>query len=67
MRDLDLPCYKNFLQYSFYDVLIFMCRDSCMMALYPKKKLDDIRLGLERRAAEKEIEIPEEEMLTLVR
>lgn len=67
IRDWELPCYKNFSCYMFYDVLLLTCRDTCMVALYPKAKRESIRKGIERRALNKGLEVPEDEMEILVR
>jgi hypothetical protein len=38
IKNLEIPCYNKFSNYMFYDVLVLVCRDNCMMAFYPKAK-----------------------------
>jgi len=51
----------------FYDVLLLACRDTCMVALYPKAKRESIRKGIETRAQMKGLDVPEDELEILVR
>jgi hypothetical protein len=38
LKELNLPTYNRFEEYNFYDVLVLLCRENCMFALYPEAK-----------------------------
>jgi hypothetical protein len=52
ITSLELPAYNKLSDYSFHDVLVLMCRENCMYALYPEAKKKNIEKKLQQLAFE---------------
>lgn len=62
MKELNLPTYNKFAEYNFYDVLVLLCRENCMFALYPEDKKQKITDKLTTIFKKKNLELTEEKL-----
>ena len=67
IKNLEIPCHKTFKCYMFYDVLILMCRDICMMEFYPKLRKKAMEKKIKLKIEAKGFEISPETMKQIVR
>jgi hypothetical protein len=62
LKELNLPTYNRFEEYNFYDVLVLLCRENCMFALYPEDKKQKITDKLTSIFKKKNLELTEEKL-----
>jgi hypothetical protein len=67
IKNLEIPSHKVFTTYMFYDVLVLMCRDICMLAWYPKIRQQVIEKKIQKKADKLGFNLPPEEMTKFVR